>query len=172
VGHRVSALLAIVAFATACAANSSALLHKTRDDYAIQPAELRSLQFYVSTEVLARDLERPDSADGVIVLPAGTPGAVTDVGDTWLRVSFHPGSAGVFFLARPELEDGYWIATETDAEGSLARLKDSADLVLRVGDRHLRVIHGARAFLLVHNADLEAVLGTRARAGGRTVEQR
>jgi hypothetical protein len=50
VGHRITALLAIVAFATACAADSTALLHKTRDDYAIQPAELRSLQLYVSTE--------------------------------------------------------------------------------------------------------------------------
>jgi hypothetical protein len=170
VGHRLSALLAIVAFAIACAADSAALLHKTRDDYAIQPAELRSLQLYVSTEVLARDLERPDAADGVIVLPAGTPGVVTDVGDKWLRVSFHPGSAGVFFLARPELEDGYWVATETDAVGSLARLKDSTDLVLRVGDRRLRVIHGTGAFLVVDNADLQAVLDMRARAGGRTVD--
>lgn len=78
----------------ACATPTQTFLHRAhRQNFALRPDELESIQFYVSTEILARNEAQPDSPAGVVIVPVGTPGAVLEVGENWMRVSFSEGAA-------------------------------------------------------------------------------
>ncbi len=63
-----------------------------RENLSIDPQELKNLQFYISTRVLAKDLSTPGS-EGVIIVPDLTRGMATEVGPSWLRVRFSEGGA-------------------------------------------------------------------------------
>lgn len=142
-----------------------------RATYGLQIEELRTVQFYASEEILAHevgasgDLEGPDH---VYIVAPGTPGAVTDAGPHWLRVSFGSGPGALFMAnadARPD--SIYSLATEGDSGGRPVRLKDMTDPIVAVGGRRFRVIRGADASLLIDNGDLERLIEARAHAPGR-----
>jgi hypothetical protein len=145
-----------------------------RENFAMQAAELRQLQFYVSEEILAHELSGADELAGpdhVFVVASGTGGVVTEVGPHWLRVSFGTGD-GALFVADPKARPDalYLLGTEGKDGAAPVQLQRSKDPVLRVGSRSFRVIYGSTARLLIDNDDLEKLIQARPHIPGRKPE--
>ena len=108
------AFLALVAGSLSfagCAPQRVAFTQGIRTQYALGSEELKNLQYYVSGDItLQRDFRREEgeiskghklvTKEGghleEVVIPAGTPGIATEVGETSLAVSFEPGSSLMF----------------------------------------------------------------------------
>jgi hypothetical protein len=174
---RLALLLTALALAgaLACASGSQPFLHRAhRENFALQPDELEQTQFYVSEDVLAHELGDSGALAGpehVFVVERGTPGAVTDTGPDWLRVSFGPG-AGALFLANPDArpDSVYVLASDGEAGGPPHRVSEGTERILRVGARRFRVIYGASARLLISDRDLEKLVLKRPHLKGREAE--
>ena len=142
-----------------------------RSNYAIETGEIRELQFYISTKVLAKDLSvaaGSETAASVVLVPEKTPGVVTEIGDDWLRVSFEEGGKGVVFLTdSSKKDDGYWLATDDTASRGYRRLMDLQEPILRHMGRELEIIYGVDAFLLVSRSDLDELISRRRHIKGR-----
>jgi len=170
--RRALAIGIALAALTACAASSQPFLDRThRSNFALQPAELKGVQFYVSDDILAHELGPSGTLEGpdhVFVIERGTPGAVTDAGPHWLRVSFGPAD-GVLFVADPDAKPDsvYLLASDADAGQTPRRVKDMDDKVVRVGARRFRVIYGASARLLIDDRDLSRLIEARPHLQGR-----
>ena len=97
--------------ATGCAPQRVAFTQGIRSHYDLGSEELKNLQYYVSSDItLRRDFRREEgeiskshklvTKEGglmeEVVIPAGTPGIATEVGETSLGVSFEPGSSLMF----------------------------------------------------------------------------
>ncbi len=163
-----AALLALAA----CATPRQTFLHDShRMNYALQPDEIRGSQFYISSEILARNLDPAtvDKPEGVIVVPVGTPGGVTEVGDDWLRVSFTPGGSGVIFTTVRDHsgDSAYWLATTVEGQPGYTPLKDTDDRVLRTENGSYEVIYGHVARLLINSDELQALKESRTHLQGR-----
>ena len=143
-----------------------------RENYAIQDQEVLRLRFYISREILARNVAEVASASSVVVVAADTPGAATEVGTDWIRVSFRQGSPGVYFLAVVTVggDSAYWLATEVEGEPGLRALKDLDRKVLRTPDGAFELIYGADARLLVSSEDMQALIATRTHVPGRITD--
>ncbi len=141
-----------------------------RENWALQDEEIASLQFYISREVLARNVADRASASSVLVVPLGTPGAAVEVGPDWIRVSFQRGGAGVYFLAlKTRAGDSvYWLATEVEGKPGLHAVKDLEKKVIRVPLGEFELIHGSQARLLVNSDDLQKLIEKRTHIQGRT----
>jgi hypothetical protein len=166
------ALLAVF-FAASCATPKTAFMHKWhRENYAIEDEELKTVQFYISTEVLAKSLapEREGTAESIVILPEETPGVVTEAGPGWLRVSFQEGGSGVHFVTvvSGAGDSAYWLATEVEGREGFRRLKDLPEKILRVQGTGYRVVHGANARLLIDGEDLQRLIERRTHITGRT----
>jgi hypothetical protein len=141
-----------------------------REDFAIQDDEILRLQFYISTDILARNLETRGEADSVVVMEADTPGVATEVGPDRIRVSFRDGSDGVYFLATDMQRGGdavYWLATEVPGRAGLQRVMDLDEKVLVTPDGEFELLRGYDARLLVSLKDLERLIEGRAHVPGR-----
>ncbi len=164
-------VLAALVTLAACAAPQQTFFHQRhRENFALQADELRSVQFYVSTEVLARDESAGDTPEGVLVLPIGTPGAVTAVGASWLRVSFSPRGDGVYFATTSDStqpDSAYALATRVDPDAPPVRVQDLDDRRIRAGDRELRVIYGENARLMIDGGQLQKLIDRRTHLPGR-----
>ncbi len=103
--------LALTFSAAGCAPQRVAFTQGIRSQYALGSEELKKLQYYVSSDItLQRDFRREEGEiskshklvrkeGGLleeVVIPAGTPGIATEVGETSLAVSFEPGSSLIF----------------------------------------------------------------------------
>jgi len=121
-GNRRPAIDAIKAFAylvllagslsfAGCAPQRVAFTQGIRTHYDLGSEDLKNLQYYVSGDItLQRDFRREEgeiskshklvTKEGglveEVVIPAGTPGIATEVGESSLSVSFEPGSSLVF----------------------------------------------------------------------------
>ena len=121
-GNRRPAIDAIKAFAylvllagslsfAGCAPQRVAFTQGIRTHYDLGSEDLKNLQYYVSGDItLQRDFRREEgeiskshklvTKEGglveEVVIPAGTPGIATEVGETSLSVSFEPGSSLIF----------------------------------------------------------------------------
>ena len=142
-----------------------------RTTYELQLQELKTVHFYTSQEILAHEVGASGTLEGpdhIFIVSPGTPGAVTDAGPHWLRVSFGSGP-GALFLANPDVKPDsvYALATESKEGGRPVRVKDLADPVVTVGERRFRVIHGANASLLIDEDDLARLIEARSHAPGR-----
>lgn len=167
---RMIAAVAALLLLAGCATPRQTFLHRShRENYALQPQELESVQFYISTEVLARNESAGDSAESVVVLPVGTPGVVTAVGSDWLRVSFTPGGEGAYFVTVPDTgsDSAYWLATRADAASPLKRLKDLDAKVLHTSTGEYRLVYGDRARLMINSKQLQELIDTRTHLQGR-----
>lgn len=165
---RAFATLAVLCSAS-CQTPTEVFLHQRyRVDYALQPAELESVQFYISREVLARNTDPADAntPQSVIIVKSETPGVVVDTGDNWLRVSFQKGGKGVYFVTVPERESAYWLATKLP-DGKLAAMRDQPDRLLSDGIDTFRVVFGSNARLLINGKDLQRLLESRTTLQGR-----
>jgi hypothetical protein len=165
-------LLGLV-FWLACGPHGQLFLDREhRENFALQPAELQKVQFYVSEQIVAHELGasgQPMAPGQVLVVESGTGGVVTDVGPHWLRVSFGPGP-GVFFVADPTVRPDalYLLGTQPADGGPPVQLLRDREPVLYLGDRRFRVIYGATARLLIDNGDLEDLIRARPHIRGRT----
>jgi hypothetical protein len=154
----------------ACAAPRQTFMHRGhRQNFALQPKELESVQFYISTDVLARNQAAPDSPDGVVVIPVGTQGALVEAGDDWLRVSFSPDGDGAFFVIAPTGggDSAYWLATHTDDGTKLTRVKDLDPKVVRTRGGDFRLIYGDGARLMINSKQLQELIDKRTHLQGR-----
>jgi hypothetical protein len=103
--------VALALSATACAPQRVAFTQGIRNQYDLGGEELKKLQYYVSGDItLQRDFRREEgeiskshtlvTKEGglleEVLIPAGTPGIATEVGETSLAVSFEPGSSLIF----------------------------------------------------------------------------
>ena len=140
-----------------------------RANFALQDSELKGMQFYISTSVLARNKALADAPGGVIVLQEGTKGAVTEVGPTWLRVAFTEGGEGVYFTTTESRsgDSAYWIATRDEKTGELVRIRDINPKVFRSPSGTFELVHGSEARLLVDSGDLDRVISSRSHLPGR-----
>lgn len=165
-------LTVAVLFASACASPPQALLHRAhRQNYALQPDELRRAHYYVSDRILAHELSADGTAtrpDQVLMLEQDTPGALTDAGPNWLRVSFGNGP-GVLFVARPEVtpDSVYQLASDPEPGQEPRRVRDIPDRTATVGGRRYKVISGSEARLLIDSRALGAMIESRPKAEGR-----
>ena len=154
----------------ACGTPKDPFLHRGhRMNYAIESEEFGSLQFFISTEVLAHAIDSgaAPAARDVVILEAGTPGRVIDAGAYWLRVAFEENGPGVAFLALAEGPDSlYKLATEIEGAEGLARVEEREQKILRRQGRSYRIVYGESAHLLVSRGDLEATIARRRHARG------
>jgi hypothetical protein len=164
------AWLAALGLLFACATTSEPFYHRLlRERYAITDAELGALQFYISTEVLAHmaDDTARVTPERVVIVPAGTPGRVREVGPDWLRVAFSETGEGVLFLTRSERTDSvYMLATITPGGRQIVRVSELPEPVVSLGSGRYRIIDGANAHLLVDRAQLHELIDRRPRAPG------
>jgi hypothetical protein len=162
--------VAAVLLCTACTAKETFLNVAHRQNYEIQVADFSDLQFYISTEILAKDASSTGgtAADNVVFLPEGTPGVAVQVEPSWIRVSFEEGGSGAVFLTdTTQRDDGYWLATQVPGEAGYRRVLDLEDPMLHAGGRIFRVVYGAGAYLLVDKDDLEKLVSRRRHLKGR-----
>ena len=164
----VAPLLVLALASGACSSAKEPFLHKRhRLDYAVQDRELRDLQFYISSEVLAR-AENTTDPSGVIVVPAGTPGLVAEVGPNWLRIVFGAGGRGVPFVA-PGGDSVYILATAVPG-GTFVAVRNLDDPVLYGGDGvRYRVVRGMNAHLLIRSKDFQKLTERRTHLPGETL---
>jgi hypothetical protein len=145
---------------------STALFKQSqRATYDIQEKDLRKLQFYIGTEVIAQPVEKHGSSNGnVLILPADTPGLVKEVGPNWLRVAFQPGGSGVIFLAYNGSE--YVLGTAVAGRSGFYPLKDLPDNILLHEGRRYSIVRGLGARLWVNQKDFEELIKQRQHIGG------
>ena len=169
--HWILALSILLLFA--CATPPQAFLHRAhRQNYALQPEELRKAHYYVSDQIPAHELSEDGSAtrpDQVLLLEPETPGALTDAGPNWLRVAFGNGP-GVLFVALPEArpDSVYQIASDPEPGQEPRRVRDIPDRTATVGKRRFKLITGAETRLLIDSEALGKMIESRPKAGGRS----
>jgi hypothetical protein len=167
---RRAAALAGLLFLSACAERpiNPPFEREYRDRYAITADEMKTLQFYISREVLAHAM---DSAPGVapeqvIIVASQTPGLVREVGPDWIRVAFREGGEGVLFRLRNNRPGAvYGLATQTP-DGKVALVTELPEPVVTQGGRRYKIIYGADAYLIVDAEDLGHLIDRRPHAGG------
>jgi hypothetical protein len=159
-------LVALVLLTAGCAPQRVAFTQGIRARYGLGSEELKNLQYYVSSDItLQRDFRREEGEiskshklvrkeGGLleeVVIPAGTPGVATEVGETSLAVSFEPGSSLIF--GSP--------ATDRDPERiyrlSAKRWADYYGEILYDGKTFYAVEGSGQAYLEVGVESLDAV---------------
>jgi hypothetical protein len=139
-----------------------------REAYAMTQDDLEQLQFFVSTKVIAHDLDTGGPAS-VVLVDTDTPGVAVASGPNWIRVSFQEGGQGVVFLAEPSdrRDSAYTLATEREGGNGYQLVRSTKDRILRAGSRRFHVVEGSGAYLVVDSKSLNKVTATRRRAQGR-----
>ena len=154
---------------SACATQKEVFLHRAhRENYALTPAELESVQFFIEKKVVARAVQGLGAND-VVIVPEGTAGAAVEVGERYLRVSFQVGGAGVAFIAPKtrSAESAYWLATPVKGQPGYHALKDLKDKDLVVPAGTFDMVSGADARLLISSKDLQRLIKSREHLQGR-----
>ncbi len=160
-----------VLFIAACANPKVSFLHtRHRENLSIETPELKNLQFYISTQILARVVSTPGrgaSPEDVIIVPVLTPGMATEVGPNWLRVRFSEGGSGVVFIAVVTQGDSaYWLATEIEDQQGFHKLKDLPGKILLNEGTAYELIYGDHARLLISEKDLSKLMQQRRQLEG------
>jgi hypothetical protein len=139
-----------------------------RQAYSLNEDDLKKVQFYVSTEIIAQ-VQDPMATQSFLV-PKLTPGVVTAAGPNWVKVSFREGGADVPFVADPNQNDSrYYIASEVDGDRDFKRVTDVPGRVFIYKGTPLTLISGSDAILLLDWNSWEKVAETRKVTEGRKV---
>jgi len=139
-----------------------------RQAYSLNEEDLKKVQFYVSTDVLAQ-VQDPMATQSFLV-PRLTPGIVTAAGLNWIKVSFRKGGADVPFVADPKQNDSrYWIASEVEGGRDFKRVTEVPGRVFIYKGTPFTVVSGADAMLLLDWDSWEKVAETRKVTEGRRV---
>ena len=106
-----AAILAVSFVMAGCTTNRVAFTRGIRTQYELKGEELKKLQYYVSSDIkLQREFLREEGEiskshslvrkeSGIaeqVIIRARTPGVATEVGDTFIAVSFEPGESLLF----------------------------------------------------------------------------
>ncbi len=159
------ALFAVL-FVAACARPMPSFLHtRHRENLSIDAQELKNLQFYISTQILARVVSTPGrgaSPEDVIIVPQLTRGMANEVGPNWLRVRFSEAGSGVVFVAVvTQGESAYWLATEVEGQQGFHKLKNLPKKILLNQGTAYELIYGDHARLLISEKDLSKLMQQR-----------
>lgn len=159
-------LLAASLAVAGCASQRVAFTQHLRTEYDLGGEQLKTLQYYVSSDVTLQREFRSEEGEvskshnlvrkegGVVeqvIIRAGTPGIATEVGETSLAVSFEPGSS-LFFGSPPSDRD-----PDRKYKLSAKRWEDHFG-ELEYGGRTFYAVDGSgQAFLEVVLESLDAV---------------
>jgi len=139
-----------------------------RQVYSLNEDDLKKLQFYVSTDVVAQ-VQDPMATQS-FQIPSMTPGVVTAAGPNWIKVSFRKGGADVPFVADPKQNDSrYWIASEVEGGRDFKRVTEVPGRVFIYKGTPLTLVFGADAMLLLDYDSWKKVAETRKVTEGRRV---
>jgi hypothetical protein len=139
-----------------------------RQIYSLNEEDLKKIQFYVSTDIVAQ-IQDPMAAQSFQV-PRLTSGVVTAAGPNWIKVSFRKGGADVPFVADPNVKDSrYWIASEVDGGRDFKRVTEVPGMVFIYKGTPLTLVSGADALLLIDWESWKEVVETRKVTEGRRV---
>jgi hypothetical protein len=140
-----------------------------RQTLSLDEQELKSLQFFISTNVYVQ-YDGPEGKK-TILLPEQTPGVVTSSGPDWLKLSFREGGVDIPFVVDQRAEyDLYYIATEIPGKTGFYMLKALPEKTFFHEGKPYRVIHGEKAHLLVDEKGLKKLAETRITTKGRRVK--
>ena len=164
-------VVALFFFLVGCSSGPTTLPFQNythRQALSLSEDDLKRVQFYVSTEVVAQ-VKEPTATQSFVV-PMLTPGVVTAAGPDWVKVSFRKGGADVPFVADPKLNDSrYYIASEVDGGKSFMRVTQVPGKVFIYKGTQLNLVSGADAMLLVDWDSWNKVAETRKVTEGRRV---
>jgi hypothetical protein len=142
-----------------------------RQAYSFNEQDLKKLQFYISTDVVAQYQDATGTKS--LLLPRLTPGVVTGAGPDWLKVSFREGGVDVPFITDLNLhDDRYWIATEVEGSKGLKKIRELPEKYFLYKGTRYRLVNGADAILLVDWEDWEKLVETRKTTEGRRTGNR
>ncbi len=164
-----------------------------RQNYSLTAQELRDLQLYISTTVLAQY----EGATGKksVKVSQGTPGVVTDAGPDWLKVSFREGGIDVpfiidrtdrsrkdsrYFRATKEglvevegsKDSQYWLATEVEGKNGFYMIKELPEKIFLYEGTRYSLVTGARAYLIADSEGLDKLVKSRKATEGRRVSDK
>ena len=163
------ALLVVVAGSLSfagCAPQRVAFTQGIRTHYDLGSEELKNLQYYVSGDItLQRDFRREEgeiskshklvTKEGglveQVVIHTGTPGIATEVGETYLAVSFEPGGSLMFGSPRTDRDP------DRKYKLSAKRWAEDYGEIIYDGKTFHAVEGSGRAFLEVGAESLDAV---------------
>ena len=167
-------IAALFCLLVGCASNPKTITfqhHYHRQDLSFNEEDLKQLQFYISTDIVAR---YKDATGTKSVLVTGmTPVVVTGAGPNWVKVNSREGGVDVPFVTDPNHYNGfYWIATEVEGSKEFKKISELPEKVfLHKGTRY-QLVSGSGAFLLVDWEGWEKVAETRKVTEGRRVGDR
>jgi hypothetical protein len=163
--------VALVFFLVGCSSSPTTLPFQNythRQALSLSEDDLKKVQFYVSTAVVAQ-VKEPTATQSFVV-PMLTPGVVTAAGPNWLKVNFREGGAEVPFVADPNVNDSrYYIASEVEGGKSFKRVTEVPGKVFIFKGTQLNLVSGADAMLLVDWDSWHKVAETRKVTEGRRV---
>ncbi len=170
-GWLLVALLSLLAGCSSGPATMPFLNNSHRQIYSLNEEDLRKVQFYVSTDVVAQ--VRETSATQSFVVPKLTPGVVTAAGPNWIKVSFRKGGVDVPFVADPKQADSrYWIASEVEGGKSFEKVIEVPGMVFMYKNTRLTLVSGSDAILLVDWENWQELVATRTVTEGRRLDDK
>ena len=164
------ALLSLLAGCSSGPTTMPFLNNSHRQIYSLNEEDLRKVQFYVSTDIVAQVHEA--TATQSFVVPKLTPGVVTAAGPNWIKVSFRKGGVDVPFVADPKQTDSrYWIASELEGGKDFAKVIEVPGRFFMYKNTRLTLVSGADAILLVDWEDWKELVETRTVTEGRRLDK-
>ena len=165
-------MVATIFFLASCSTPPVAFQNAShRQTYSLNVDDLKKLQFYISTDVVAQYQDATGTKS--LLLTRLTPGVATDAGPNWIKVSFREGGVDVPFIADPNQYDArYWIATEVEGSKDFKRIYDLSDRSFLYKGIRYKVVSGADAVLLFDWDGWKRVVETRKVTEGRQVGDR
>ena len=142
-----------------------------RQDWSFNEEDLKHLQFYISTDIVARYKDAKGTKS--LLVPGLTPVVVTGAGPNWLKVNFREGGVEVPFVTDPNHYNAlYWIATEVEGSKEFKKITEIPErFFLHKGIRY-QLVSGSDAYLLVDWEGWERLAETRKVTEGRRVGDR
>jgi len=165
-------MVATIFFLASCSTPPVAFQNAShRQTYSLNVDDLKKLQFYISTDVVAQYQDATGTKS--LLLTRLTPGVATDAGPNWIKVSFREGGVDVPFVADPNQYDArYWIATEVEGSKDFKRIYDLSDRFFLYKGIRYKVVSGADAVLFFDLAEWKRLVENRRVTEGRQVGDR
>lgn len=165
-----TSVLLLLGFCSCTAVPKERFSHRFhRLQYRLTDKEIRGLQFYLSSRVLAQTQNPPAAStptpSGVIIVEKDIPGVATEVGRDWIKVTFRKGSSGVTFFSDTTATDDiyqlYFLATKSSGSDTIRKVADVPGNLLLHEDMAFTVAEGYDAVLMVDSEQLQELINKR-----------
>ena len=149
-------IAALVCLLVGCASNPKIITFQHnyhRQDYSFNEEDLKQLQFYISTDIVARYKDVAGTKS--LLVPGLTPVVKTGAGPNWLKVSLREGGIDVSFITDPNHYNAlHRLATEGEGSREFKKISELPEKVfLNKGIRY-QLVSGSDAFLLMDSEGL------------------